>query len=141
VIFRRPKAIQTPNLKTILAEDDVDALLIWISSTSRVGKMIGDLFLAYEKDYLRDWTDLKTADEQVPYEHSVKNQKQIGYRLWWLSRANTDINVRRRVYHGCWLDKMVQLSGGRAHIKFIKVSVEAVKCFETRREIFEELYK
>jgi len=140
MIFKKPKLTKSPNLKTVESEDSVDDLLEQISSTTMVGKMMGDLYLAYKKNFLKDWTDLKTADEQIPYDHSPKTQKQIGYRLWWLSRSKTETNLRRRVYHGCWLDKQVDTLGGREHIRYVKLSKEAIECFESRKELFEVLY-
>lgn len=140
IIFKKPKLIENENLPIIESEDKLEELLEKASSTTMVGKMIGDLYLAYRKNHLKDWTDLKTADEQIPYEHSPKTQKQLGYRLWWLSRPKTESNVRRRVYHGCWLDKKVEVIGGREHIKSVKLTKQAIDCFESRKEIFEALY-
>lgn len=140
MILKKPKLVAPKNLKNIQSEDSVENLLEWVSSTTMAGKMIGDLYWSYKKGYLKDWTDLKTADEQIPYDYSPKTQKQIGYRLWWLSRPMNATNIRRRVYHGCWLDKQVETSGGREHIRFVKLSKAAIECFESRREIFEELY-
>lgn len=140
MIFKRPKMEPQDGLEEVLAPDTVDVLIEFTSSTNWVGKMIGDLYIAYTKGRFMEWTSLEEADNLMPYFHGSKTQKQIGYRFWWLSRHNTPINIRRRVYHGCWLDKKVKKSGGREHIKFIRLSAEAVKCFETRAEIFEGLY-